>query len=135
MSRKEIKVVSNPKVEFICEGHKDCDKNAKELKDRPIIFFGKKLNRDQNFIISDMIELKNRNDPKSGVKGWGAASKYMWESIIFEVHNVYENGDCITGFEKDALWESQGMRAEQTEVLTHFYVESNLTEEESKTSD
>ena len=135
MSRKVIKTVSNEPEEFICTEHKDLDKTAEKVEDRPIIFIGKRTTRDQQWLIQDMLELKDADSPDKGVKGMGVAFKYMWETIILEVKNVQKVGDSFTGAEKDALWDSSGMDSEITEAITHFYTKSSLTEEESKTSD
>lgn len=135
MSRKPITTVSNEPEEFICEWQKKLDKNAKDIKDCPIVFIGKRLNRDQRYMVRDLMQLKDFKNPDKGIIGMGAGYKYMWENIITKVKNVYKPGDSIEGDKKDALWDAENMETEQNEAITHFYVKSNPTEEESKTSD
>ena len=133
MSRKVIKSITNEPEEFIPESMKDLDPNCKDLKDCPMIFVGKRTNRDQQWFIQDMLELKDSANPSKGVKGMGVAFRYMWENIITEVRNVYAVGDVIKGDDKNALWDSN-IEEEITEAITHFYTKSKLDEDESKTS-
>ena len=132
MTRKIIKKLINTPEEFICESQQDLDRNAKKLEDRPIIFTGRRTNRDEQWVLQDFIALKNPKDSKKGVTGMGEAFKYMWEHIVTEVRNVFEVGDCITGADKNALWEST-MSPEIDECIMHFYLGSRLDENEVKT--
>jgi len=135
MSRKVIKKVVNEPQEFIASTHKDLDRDSKDIKDRPIIFVGKRMTRDQQWDSRDLIELKDPKNTDKGVNGLGKVLKYCWENLIIEVKNVVEPGDSFKGEEKNALWEYEGMEAEAAEAATHFYSLSNLTDEEVKTSD
>lgn len=135
MSRKPITTIANKPEEFICDEHKELDRAAEALKDRPIIFFGKRLNRDQQYAVMDLISLKDTSDPSKGIIGTGPGYKYMWNNLITEVHNVFEPGDIVEGTEKDALWDADGIVAEISEAITHFYLKSAPQEEDLKTSD
>ena len=136
MPRKVIKTVTNEAEEFIPESMKDLDPAATVIADVPMIFVGKRTNRDQQWLLQDMIELKDPSNPDRGIKNMGIAFKYMWQNLISEVRNVIEPGDSFKGAEKDALWDtSEGMDEEITEAITHFYTRSKLDESEVKTSD
>ena len=135
MTRKAIKTVSNEPEEFIPEKMRELT-NDGTLEQTPMIFVGKRTNRDQQWLLQDMIELKDSKDPDKGIKNMGVAFKYMWQNLIIEVKNVLAVGDSFKGAEKDALWDtSQGMDDEITEAITHFYTRSKLDEDEVKTSD
>jgi hypothetical protein len=61
----------------------------------------------------------------------------MWENIITEVKNVITDKEelvSVTGEEKNKLWYAEGMEAEITEAITHFYTNSKLDDNEVKTS-
>lgn len=134
--RKAIKTISNDLEEFIPEGYEEYSKDAKEIEDRPLIIIGRRPNRDESYLIQDMLELKDSKNHKKGVNGMGEAFKYMWEHLIDEVKNVMTekgNFESLKNEEKDALWNTQGMETEQTEALTHFYTEGKLDENEVKT--
>ena len=134
MSRNIIKTVSNESEEFVPEDQRDLSKDSKELKDVPMIFIGKRTNRDQQWIIRDMLELKDPKNSDRGVKGMGDAFKYMWKHLISEVRNVCEVGDSYRGDAKDALWDTAvGMDKEMDEAITYFYTKSALTDDEVKT--
>ena len=138
MSRKPVKTVSNEPTEVIPEAYKDLERNAPEMLDRPLIFIGRKTNRDEQWAIQDYIELKDKSDADRGVKGMGEAYKYLWENIILEVKNVVSdkgNVDSVKGDDKNALWYAEGMEDDITEAITHFHYTSKLDEGEVKTSD
>ncbi len=82
MSRKPIKTIDNTPEEYIPESHREFDKNAKEMQDRPLIFVGIKPNRDQKYAAGDFTELKDLNNPKKGINGMGKVLKYYFENII-----------------------------------------------------
>jgi len=137
MSRQRLKTVSNKPEEFIPKAHLEYKKDAEKIEDRPLIFVGRCLNRDEDWVVRDIIELKDSKDTSKGVKGMGEAYKYMWENLITEVKNVMaEDGDhdSLTGEKKDALWYSEGMEEEINEAITHFYTKGKLSDEEVKTS-
>ena len=134
MARRPIITVANEPEEFICPSQKDLDRNAKVIADLPLIFTGRKLNRDQQNAVTDMISLKDPNDQSKGI-AWGASTKYMWMNIILEVRNVYKPNDVIKGKEKDELWYTEGMSDEINIAVDHFYVKSLTKAEDLKTSD
>lgn len=138
MSRKVIKTVSNKPTEFIPESHKDLDPNAPEMLDRPLIFVGRKTNRDEQWAIQDFIELKDKENSDKGVTGMGEAYKYLWKNIILEVKNVVTNEgefESLKGKDKDFLWDQEEVSDEITEAITYFHYTSKLDEGEVKTSD
>ena len=129
----KIKTISNEPIEFIPEDMRDLDKASTELESCPMIFIGKKPNRDQQWVMQDMLELKDPKNTEKGVKGMGEAFKYMWENIITEIKNVEVVGDSITGDVKNSLWENEDLAPYITEAITFYYTNGKLDEEEVKT--
>jgi hypothetical protein len=99
----------------------------------------RKLTRDEQFKLREMLELKDETNPMKGVKGSGDIAKFIWENNVVEVRNVIvQEGDevkhypSVVGKEKDALWNTQGMDLEMNEAIMFARNTSVFEEAEAK---
>lgn len=144
MARQAIKTISSAPEKFIPRSHredKDLSENAPEIINRPMVFYVRKLSRDERFRIQEMIELKDQLMPEKGILGAGEVAKLIWENNIIEVRNVVKKeGDevktyeSLAGPQKDALWNTQGMDDEMAEAIMYARSTSQLDESEAKNS-
>jgi hypothetical protein len=140
--RKTVKTISSVPEKFIPKSHledKDLDENSPDIKKRPMIFYVRKLNRDEHFKMSEMLEFKDEFNRKRGVIGSGEIAKFIWENNVTEVRNVViQEGDnvvtyeSLTGKAKDDLWNTEGMDAELNEAILYARTSSELNEAEAK---
>ena len=149
MSRKAIKTVSNEPIEFIPTEYKDLDPKAEKMADRPLIFVGKKLTRDQRYTLQEFAEVeypegvdvdklsKEELGRKIKIKGKGKAFKYVWDTCIKKVKNliIIEDGK-IQEFEEfedmGKVWNTEGVDSEIFQAISFFMSQSEFTEEERK---
>lgn len=140
--RKVIKMISSNPVKFIPKSHAsdtELNENDTDIMKRPMVMFIRKLTRDEQFHISEMIDLKDNTDPTKGVLGSGDVAKFIWETCVTEVKNVVVNEDgetktydSMTGIAKDKLWDTEGMDGEITEAIFFARSSSKLDEAEAK---
>ena len=151
MSRTPIKMVSNEPIEFIPEEYKDLDPKAEKIADRPLVFVGKRMTRDQKFALQELMKFKypegvTFDTPEEFQKaveitGRGDAYKYIWDHCITEIKNVLlldpkDNKvveyDVLKGKDRDKLWNTEGEDANILQAVAFFMDTSKFTEEESK---
>ena len=86
MSRKPLKVISNAETEWIPPEYNDLDRKAEKMEDRPLIFWGKKMTRDQRYRFQELMSVEypegfDPNKPESlsqiEVKGKGKMAVYL----------------------------------------------------------
>ncbi len=141
--RSKIKFISNKPEKFIPSGHRNdptLNESAPDVKDRPMFFMIRKLTRDEQFKVREMLELKDESDPSRGIKGSGDIAKFIWENCIVSAHNILvDEGDEIavghdvmTGKEKNKLWDTEGMDIEMHEAILFARTHSMHTEVEAK---
>lgn len=135
--RQPIKSVSTKPEKYIPKAHRedpDLSESAKEIKDRPLVFWWKRLTREDNYNIGSLIEAK-RNEDELSIKNLGSLARYIWENCITQVDNVLlDDGayDSLKGAEKNRLFATQGLDLEIAEVIRHVQEQSSFTETEVK---
>lgn len=142
MSRSAVKSISRVPEKFIPSNHKadpDLKEDAPDIKDRPLVFYVRKMSRDEQFRVRELIEFKDDLKPEKGLKGSGDVAKYIWENNVTEVRNVLimENGNPVTyesvvGQQKNDLWNTEGMDMEINEAILFARNISVLEEAEAK---
>jgi len=148
MSRKALKVISNEPTKFIPKEYKDLDEKAKEMKDRPLIFWGKKLTRDQRYIFQEKMKLEypENYDPKDKnsvnqieVTGKGDAYRFIFDNCITKIENVLldDNGkveeiEVLKGADKDRYWNTEGDDVAILSAINHYVDSSSFDEAEEK---
>lgn len=142
MSRSAIKTISRVPEKFIPSKHKadpDLSEDAPNIKDRPLVFYVRKMSRDEQFRVRELIEFKDDSKPEKGFLGTGDLARYIWENNVTEVRNVLimENGNPVTyesvaGQQKNDLWNTEGMEDEITEAIIFARGISALEEVEAK---
>lgn len=141
--RNKIKYISNKPEKFTPSGHRNdpsLSEAANGIMDRPMFFMIRKLTRDEQFKVREMLELKDESDPSRGIKGSGDIAKFIWENCIVSAHNILvDEGDEIpvgheimTGKEKNALWDTEGMDIEMHEAILFARTNSVHSEVEAK---
>ncbi len=140
--RKTVKTISMTPEKFIPKSHledKDLNENDPDITKRPMIFFVRKLTRDEHFRVREILELKDELNPAKGVVGSGEVAKRIWENNIVEVRNVViKEGDNVAKYEalsgkaKNDLWDTEGMDEEMTEAIIFARTSSALDEAEAK---
>jgi hypothetical protein len=141
--RSKIKYISNKPEKFIPTTHRmdpSLDESAPDVKDRPMYFMIRKLTRDEQFKVRELLELKDEADPSRGIKGSGDIAKFIWENCIVSAHNVLvDEGDEIavghdvmTGKDKNDLWNTEGMDFEMHEAILFARSNSSHSEVEAK---
>lgn len=135
--RQVIKTVSSKPEKFIPKSHAEdqtLSEDAKDVKDRPLVFMWTKLTREDRYNISSLIKA-DKTDEETQVQNLGTLTRYIWEHCVVEVLNVLLDGEVIEsvkGLEKNRLFNTQGMDGEIAEVIRHIQTQSNLTEAEAK---
>lgn len=140
--RKVIKLISNKPIKLIPKAHAndpELSETDPDIMKRPMVMFIRKLTRDEQFHISEMIDLKDNADPTKGVLGSGEVAKFIWETCVIEVRNVIINEDgvvktyeSLVGEEKNALWNTEGMDPEITEAIFFARSSSKMDDVEAK---
>jgi hypothetical protein len=147
--RQPIKTVSNEPIEFIPTEHKDLDPKAEKILDRPMIFVGKRITRDQKYTLQEQTDVEypegidmakiDSDEYKNKIKitGKGKAFKYVWDNCISMVKNVVlEEDGKVEEFEEFTdmarLWNTEGVDSELFQAINFFMRTSELTEEEAK---
>ena len=152
MKRKALKTISNKELDFIPEGYEEFDPKAKDIYERPLIFVGKRLTRDQYF---EFQELTKAEYPKGMdvskltkeeriehvmVKGKKDAFRYVWDNCVTKLKNVIievkgkveKMDECA---DKELIWDgAEGLNAEIMQALAFFIDESSFSEADSKNS-
>lgn len=149
MSRTPIKTISNEIIEFIPPEHKAFDPKAEKIADRPLIFGGKRLTRDQRYALQEFIKIDYPEgvNPKDMVKedfdklvkisGKGDAFRFVWDTCVHYAKNVIieENGK-VEEFEEfrdmKKLWNTTGIDSEVFQTVNFFMSQSEMTESEQK---
>lgn len=153
MKRKALKTLTNKVTEFIPESYKDFKEDAEDIYERPLIFGGKRMTREQRYEFQDIIKVSypkgiditkmDRSELAKVAKtsGNGEAYKYVWDNCIYYLKNVIINingedkkyDKVEAGEIKDLLWESaQDFDIDIIQAISHFITDSSFTEEESK---
>lgn len=140
--RKVIKLITNKPEKFIPKTHSadtELSEDNTDIMKRPMVFMVRKLTRDEQFRIREMIDFKDNADPNKGIYGSGDVAKYIWQNCVTEVKNVVisENGELHTyesviGKQKDELWNTDGMDSEIAEAILFARLSSELSEAEAK---
>lgn len=141
--RNRIKYISSKAEKFIPIAHAEdttLKEDAAEIKDRPLIFWVRKLTRDEQFRVRELLELKDEADPAKGIKGSGDIAKFIWENCVISVQNVIieeEDGNVVSfesleGDAKNALWNTHGMDNEIQEAILFARAFSVHSEVEAK---
>jgi len=148
MSRKALKVISNEPTEFIPKEYKDLDKKAKKMKNRPLIFWGKKLTRDQRYIFQEKMKLEypDNYDPKNEesvkqieITGKGDAYKFIFDKCITKIENVLletngkvEEIKVLEGKDKERYWNTEGDDVAILSAINYYVDSSSFDETEEK---
>lgn len=142
MSRNAIKTISRQPEKFIPSEHKadkSLDENAPDIMDRPLVFYVRKMGRDEQFKVRELLELKDELKPEKGSRGLGQVLKFIWVNNITEVRNVViqeadqvAKYESLTGKAKDDLWDTEGMDREILEATMFSRGISVLEEPEVK---
>lgn len=142
MSRSAVKSISRVPEKFIPSNHKadaDLKEDAPDIKDRPLVFYVRKMSRDEQFKVRELIEFKDDLKPEKGLKGSGDVAKYIWENNVTEVRNVLiqeANGpvtyESVVGQQKNDLWNTEGMDMEINEAILFARNISVLEDAEAK---
>lgn len=149
MKRKALKTLSSSTIDFIPKEYEDMEVNAEDIYERPLIFVGKRMTRDQRFEFQecmkveypegiDVSKLTQEDLAKiSDVSGKSKAYKYVWENCIIQFKNVIleiegkdEAFDVYT--DKDMIWNAEGLNSEIIQAIAYFISESSFSEDESK---
>lgn len=149
MSRKALKVISNEPTKFIPKEYKDLDEKAKKMEDKPLIFWGKKLTRDQRYIFQEKMKLEypDNYDPKDKdsvnqieITGKGDAYKFIFDNCITKIENVLletdpgkvEEIEVLEGDDKELYWNTEGDDVAILSAINHYVETSSLDEAEEK---
>lgn len=148
MSRKALKVISNEPTKFIPKEYEDLDEKAKKMEDKPLIFWGKKLNRDQRYIFQEKMKLEypDNYDPKNKdsvnqieITGKGDAYKFIFDKCITKIENVLledkgkvEKIKVLEGDDKERYWNTEGDDIAILSAINHYVETSSLDEAEEK---
>jgi len=139
MARKTIKTISNKELKFIPDDMKDLDENAEKMEDRPTIVYGKKMTNDQRWEMKELMGGMNKYNTM--IEGTGEALKYVWCNCVTKVCNVIIVEDDVetevnelVGKDKDQLWDNEGMEDVLYGAVAFLQTESELNDEEVKTS-
>jgi hypothetical protein len=137
MSREDVKKISTKPEKFIPKSHAEdqsLSEDAKEIKDRPLVFMWTKLTREDRYNISSLIKAE-KVDEDTQVQNLGTLTRYIWDHCVVEVLNVLLDGeavDSVKGLEKNRLFNTSGMDTEIVEVVRHIQTQSSLSEVEAK---
>lgn len=135
--RQPIKSVSTKPEKYIPKAHRDdpdLSESAKEIKDRPLVFWWKRLTREDRYNISSLIEAK-QIDEQTAIRNLGSLARYIWENCVTQVDNVLLDGEAhesMRGSDKNRLFATEGLDTEIAEVIRHVQEQSSLTETEAK---
>lgn len=140
--RSKIKYISSSPEKFIPKSHVDDKTLSEDNADiflRPMVFYIRKLSRDEQFKIQEMIELKDETNPTKGFKGAGDVARSIWENNVIEVRNVIvEESDGVKTYEslvgqgKNDLWNTVGMEHEIGEAIRYARNASAFEDAEAK---
>ena len=148
MSRTPLKVISNEEEKWIPPDYKDFDEAAEKIADRPLVFWGKKLTRDQRYKFQELgdVVYPEGYDPKDAasvaqikVTGKGEAYKFIFDNCITKICNVMlqtdgevEEIEELTGKDKQRYWNTSGDDISILGAISHFVDSSSLSESEAK---
>lgn len=142
--RQVAKTVSNKPVEFIPEGHKEYDKNAQNMADRPLIYLVRKLTREDRLNINSIAKtvVKEENgENTTSIANIGDVLKYVYENCVLEIKNVLLQEDdevkeleSVKGSAKNRLWDVAELEAEHLEAVVYVQQISSLSDAEAKNS-
>lgn len=142
MARTAVKMISRTPEKFIPPTHKedaDLDEANADISKRPLVFMVRKMSRDEQFKMRDILEFKDDLDMTKGVKNSGELAKFIWETNVIEVRNVVvheadgvKTYPVLSGKAKDDLWETQGMELEMNEAIIFARNISTMDDVEAK---
>lgn len=135
--RQVIKSVSMKPEKFIPKAHAsdpDLNEANKEIKDRPLVIWWRKLTREDRYNISSLVESKKVEEDTT-IRNLGTLARYIWENCAIEVCNVLLDDqvlESVKGEDKNRLFNTQGMDVEIAEFIRHVQEYSSMTEVEAK---
>lgn len=139
--RKPLKTLLSGPFEFIPKSHSEdpsLNKNAPEIKNRPLIFMVKKMTREDRFNVRSILKTEEREvqgEKETVPLNFGSVVRYVWENCVVEVKNVLlenEEHESLKGAEKDSLFDTEGLDLEIMECISHIQSISSFNEEEAK---
>jgi len=146
--RTPIKTISKELIPFTPDEYEDMDKNATSIYERPLIFWGRLLTREERLEMQDLTDVEYKRDREEidmaniklgdmKITGQGIASKFVWDKCIKKAENVIldDNGkieehDEFTDMKK--LWNTKGIDLEVAQSIKFFVEQSSFTEPEAK---
>ena len=150
MRRKALKTISNVEIEFIPDEYKEFDAAAVDIYERPLIFVGKRLSRDQYFEFQELTKAeypegmdvskmtKEERVKHVVVSGKKEAYRYVWDNCVTKLKNVIiEKEDTVETMDectdKQLIWEgAEGLNTEIMQALAFFINESSFSDADSK---
>lgn len=137
MPRVSVKSISTKAEKYIPKSHAEdasLSESAKEIADRPLVAYWKKLTREDRYNISSLVETKDV-DNEAMIKNLGSVARYVWDNCVIELQNVLlEDGshESLKGIEKNRVFNTEGMDAEIAEIISHIQRQSSFSEPEVK---
>lgn len=139
--RSALKNISIGPVKFIPESHakdQSLSENAPDIKNRPLVFFVKKLTREDRLNIRGLVETDSREVEGQTLDvavNIGSVARYIWENCVIEVKNVLledSEHESLKGKAKDDLFNTEGIDLEIMECIKFVQDISSLSEAEAK---
>lgn len=133
--RQSIKTISIKPEKYIPKGQDEALKeDAKEVADRPLVMYWRKLSREDRYNLSSLVETKDVSEVTM-VRNLGTVARYVWDNCVVEVCNVLlDDGtfESLKGVEKNRLFNTSGMDSEIADTIRHIQEQSRFTEAEAK---
>lgn len=138
MSRSVYKTVSNNVVEFTPKAMREdpaLSADAQNIEDRPLVAGVRKMTREERLNLQGILENKvvGENTVTTNI---GTALRFIWKTCVIYVKNVLldkEKLDEVRGAQKDALFDTEGIEGEISEIIQFIQEISSLNEQEAKT--
>ena len=139
--RKAIKTASSALEKFIPKNHAEdtsLSEDAKEIKDRPMVFMVRKLTREDRYNLRSLSETEMREvdgKVREVPVNFGSLALFIWENCVIEARNVLlddKEHDVLVGREKNELFKVSGIDQEILEAIDHVQRISSFDEEEVK---
>lgn len=142
MSRIAAKTISMVVQKFVPTTHAmnpDLHVDAEKIEDRPLVFWWRRLTREERINLSGLIEADDVMDVEEKesrkIRNLGTLSRYIWDNCITKVENVLLDGEAIPlleGAEKNRFFNTSGNDVEISEVIQLVQKESIFKESEVK---
>ncbi len=152
MKRKVIKTLTNKEIDFVPEEYGDLKVDAENIYDRPLIFVGRKMSRDEYFEFQELTRAeypegmdiskmsKEERIANVRVSGRSKAYRFAWDkcvtklkNVIIEKEGVVEELDICE--DTQMIWsKADGLNSEIMQAIAFFIGESSFGEAESKNS-